>query len=138
MGRDEVILLDTHTAFWMANNDPSLGNESQQLIVQSLMSVGVAISSISFWELALLASKKRLIFHQSVGNLRSRMIGSGITEIPLTGDIAIEAVKLENLHSDPADRFIVATAMAHGATLVTADKALLTWRGKLARQDATQ
>ncbi len=138
MGCDEVILLDTHAAFWMANNDPSLGRASQQLIVQSLLSSGVAISSISFWELALLVSKKRLIFHQSVANLRSRMIGSGITELPITGDIAIEAVKLENLHGDPADRFIVATAMAHGATLVTADKAMLKWRGKLARQDATR
>lgn len=138
MGRDEVILLDTHAAFWMANGDPSLGSKSQQLIVQGLLSNDVAVSAISFWELALLVSKKRLVFHQPISSLRLRMIGSGITEIPVTGEIAIAAVNLVNLHGDPADRFIVATAVAHGATLITADKALLKWRGKMARQDATR
>lgn len=66
------------------------------------------------------------------------MIGSGIVEMPVSGEIAIAAVNLGNLHGDPADRFIVATAMAHGATLVTADKAILKWRGTLARQNAAK
>jgi PIN domain nuclease of toxin-antitoxin system len=138
MGRDEVILLDTHAAFWMANNDPSLGSQSRQLIVQALLSNDVAVSAISFWELALLVSKKRLVFHQPIANLRLRMIGSGIVEMPVSGEIAIAAVNLGNLHGDPANRFIVATAMAHGATLVTADKAILKWRGTLARQNAAK
>jgi PIN domain nuclease of toxin-antitoxin system len=42
----------------------------------------------------------------------------------------------EEFHADPADRFIVATALALGATLVTADQAILGWSGPLRRQSA--
>jgi PIN domain nuclease of toxin-antitoxin system len=43
-----------------------------------------------------------------------------------------------DLHGDPADRLIVATAIVHGATLMTADRALLRWRHPLPRQDASK
>jgi PIN domain nuclease of toxin-antitoxin system len=46
------------------------------------------------------------------------------------------AGSLEGLHGDPADRFIVATAIVHDATLMTADAILLKWRNGLRRQDA--
>jgi PIN domain nuclease of toxin-antitoxin system len=46
------------------------------------------------------------------------------------------AVELEGLHSDPIDRIIVATAVAHDAVLLTADRAILQWSGGLRRQDA--
>ena len=68
---------------------------------------------------------------------RGLMVQAGIREIPLTGDIAILAVQL-NLHGDPADRFIVATAIAKDATLMTADETLLRWRSKLRRINAEQ
>jgi PIN domain nuclease of toxin-antitoxin system len=45
-------------------------------------------------------------------------------------------VALAGLHSDPADRIIVATALAHDATLITADERLLAWRGPLKTHDA--
>jgi PIN domain nuclease of toxin-antitoxin system len=43
------------------------------------------------------------------------------------------------MHADPADRILVATARHLGATLVTADKALLelAMRGHFAALDAT-
>lgn len=138
MGRNEVILLDTHVAFWLAKYDAKLGRQSRELIAQALPSGGVGVSSISFWELALLAAKKRLILHRPVEELRRTFLATGIAELALTGDIATVAVALEKLHGDPADRFIVATAIAHGATLMTADKALLRWRSKLPRQNASR
>jgi PIN domain nuclease of toxin-antitoxin system len=49
----------------------------------------------------------------------------------------LHATRLEGLHCDPADRFIVATSLQLGATLVTADKQILDWGGDLPRQDAT-
>ena len=50
--------------------------------------------------------------------------------------IAQLATSLNDLHRDPADRFIVATAMHHGALLVTADSKILEWQADLASQDA--
>jgi PIN domain nuclease of toxin-antitoxin system len=46
------------------------------------------------------------------------------------------AVELEDMHSDPIDRIIVATALAHDAVLLTADRPILEWSGQLRRQDA--
>jgi len=39
------------------------------------------------------------------------------------------------LHKDPADRLIAATAITHGATLVTADERLLKWKHAVKRQN---
>ena len=86
----------------------------------------------------MLVSIGRLAATQSPEHYRRRLKDTSINEVPLTGDSAILASALEGLPGDPADRFIVATAIAHDATLITADKALLTWKNKLPRQNATK
>ncbi len=49
--------------------------------------------------------------------------------IPVDNRIATRAVALEDFpHRDPADRMIVATALGLGATLVTADTRLRSYR----------
>jgi PIN domain nuclease of toxin-antitoxin system len=126
-----VILLDTHAAVWFANDDPRLEKRSTALAESVL-----AISAVSFWEIALLVSKNRLELRADANPLRRELLAAGITELPLTGDVAILAVGLASLHSDPADRFIAATAIAHNATLMTADAALLRWPHSLLRQNA--
>ena len=99
----------------------------------------LAVSSISFWETALLVLKGRLDLDIPPALLRRRLLDTGVVELPLSGEVAVLAVELENLHGDPADRFIAATAIAHSATLMTADKRLLNWRHKtLKRQNAAK
>jgi PIN domain nuclease of toxin-antitoxin system len=48
------------------------------------------------------------------------------------------AAGLRGFRGDPADRLIGATAILHEATLVTADQALLRWRGGPKLLDATK
>ena len=96
----------------------------------------LAISAISFWEIALLVSKKRLEMRHQPAQLRTELLDTGIIELAVTGEIALLAVELTNLHGDPADRFIAATALVHDATLVTADARLLRWRSKAKLQNA--
>jgi PIN domain nuclease of toxin-antitoxin system len=86
----------------------------------------------------MLAAKGRLRSLKSASERRAELIATGVRELPLTGDIAILAAELEGLNGDPADRIIAATAIAHDATLVTADEKLLRWRHRLKRQDAEQ
>ena len=43
--------------------------------------------------------------------LRAQLLYAGIVELPLAADIALLAVGIPDLPSDPADRFIVATAI---------------------------
>jgi len=131
-----VILLDTHAAIWFMRDDPALGKRARAAAVTALEEDQLAISAISFWEMALLVAKGRLRTLKDPVEQRQWMIRAGLIELPLTGDIALRAVELDDLHGDPADRFIAATAAVHDATLMTADEALLRWRSKVRRQNA--
>jgi PIN domain nuclease of toxin-antitoxin system len=124
-----VILLDTHAAVWLASDEPVLGQKSCSLALAARTENRLAIS-----EIALLAAKDRLELHRRPAELRAELLDTGVMELALTGDIALLAVELKNLHGDPADRFIVATAIMH--ELMTADARLLRWRGKVNRQNA--
>ena len=137
MGRDEVILLDTHVIIWLTTDDPALGRKSRALYEQARESGELAVSAISFWELAMLVAKGRLGSATSPAHNRARILDAGAQELPITGDVGILAARLD-LHGDPADRFIIATAIAHEATLFTADKAILRWKNILPRQNASK
>ena len=131
-----MILLDTQAAIWSITNNTALGRRSRTIVSQALADDLLAISAVSFWEIAILIAKRRLRTLKSASEQREKILAAGIQEIPLTGDIALLAVELENLPNDPADRFILATAIIHNATLVTADTALLEWPSKLRRHNA--
>jgi PIN domain nuclease of toxin-antitoxin system len=45
-------------------------------------------------------------------------------EAPLTNEIALATRSIVLPHRDPADRLLLATALIHGLTLVTADRNL--------------
>ena len=56
--------------------------------------------------------------------------------MPLSAEIALLAAELDELHGEPIDRIIVATALVEDAVLLTADRSILEWNGKMRRQDA--
>ena len=133
-----MILLDTHAALWLRAGDAKLGS-----LARSENPAGpgdaqeVAMSAMSFWEMAMLRAKGRIGFSEDVGRWRLEQLGQGLIEIPVDGDIGIRANALADFHADPADRIIVATALS-GHRLVTADERILSWVGSLARLDARQ
>ena len=137
MGRTQVIILDTHAAIWLAV-EQGLGKRSQSLADKALAEDCLAVSAFSFWEMAMLITRHRLRAIGSAAEQRAEFLASGIRELPVTGDIAILAAELTGLEGDPADRIIAATAVAHEAILMTADRRLLQWRHRLKRQDAEQ
>ena len=131
-----MILLDTHVALWLTLDSNSLGKRSRRIAQRAATDNELAISAMSFWEIALLIAKRRLHPPESANDMRRRILDEGAIELPLTGQIAILAGELEGLHGDPADRFIAATAIAHDAILVTADDRLLRWRHSVRRHNA--
>jgi len=138
MERDEVILLDTHAAIWFVTNNSNLGANARAKARSALTDAALFVSAITFWEIAFLVIRRRLRPLRSPAEQRMTVLEAGVQELPITGEIAILAVELGNLPGDPADRFIVATAITHGATLITADEALLAWRHSLVRLAARQ
>lgn len=133
-----MILLDTHVAIWAADDDPALGAHSRSIMRAARDENRLIVSAISAWEVALLVSKNRLKLKALPEVLWRDLLDSGVSELPITSEIAFASVALEGLHADPADRFIAATAIVHDATLITADKALLRWRHPLKRQNASK
>ncbi len=136
MGRDEVILVDTHVVIWSANNDTALGPTSRSIIAAARADGSLVVSAITFWEVALLFAKERLKLSDTPQILRRDFLAAGAKELPIDGVTALLSVDLKDLPGDPADRFIMATAIANNAKLVTADQTLLRWRHPLERQDA--
>ena len=67
---------------------------------------------------------------------REELLDMGLREVAVDGKIGLAAAGLHDFHPDPADRLIVATAIARAATLVTADARILDWQAGLARVDA--
>jgi PIN domain nuclease of toxin-antitoxin system len=72
----------------------------------------LAVSAVSFLEFGTLWRKGRLQLKGELEDWRDQLLAGGLIEIPLDGAIAIRANRLDSFHPDPADRMIVATALA--------------------------
>jgi PIN domain nuclease of toxin-antitoxin system len=81
------------------------------------------LSPISTWEALTLHRKGRIQLEGDLDDWLTTAMAN-LREAPLTHEIAFTAYTLQ-LHGDPADRFLAATAKVLGLTLVTADKSLL-------------
>ena len=136
MGSESLILLDTHCLIWMDQADPRMGRSARGLADAAIEVGELAVSVISFWEVALLLTRGRLRIREPATRWRHELLERGVVELPLGGGTCIAAAQLEQFHADPVDRFMVATAQAVGARLVTADQRILAWPGPLDRQDA--
>ena len=118
-----MILLDTHAWLWWASGSAELSEAARRLIDRGLDDAAVSISCISTWEVAMLLTRQRLELSMDM----DRWVGTfeqmgGITFVPVDNAVAMRAVALPGpFHPDPADRIIVATAIALDATLVTRD-----------------
>ena len=132
-----MTLLDTQAILWLRLGDLKLGPHARRQIEQAWQSYELAVSAISFWEVAMLKAKGRIRFHEDIDLWRREQLAQGVVEIPVDGNIAVRAGLLQDIHGDPADRIIVATAL-EGHRLVTADQRMLDWPGSLSRLDARE
>ena len=130
-----MLLLDTHVLVWSRLGDVRLGDRARDHIEWAAQNEEAAVSAITFWELAMLHEKGRLRILADIRAWRATLLDDGLIEIPIDGDIGVRANDLVEFHPDPADRIIVATALA-GHQLVTADERILGWPGNLSRLDA--
>lgn len=129
------MLLDTHVLVWLLEGSSRLGPRARARI--DAAGTELAVTAIAFWEIAMLHAKGRLeLRNGSPQAFRQQVLRLGVEEVALDGAIGIQAAQLAHLHSDPADRMVVATALSRAVPLMTADERLLGWKSSLVRVDA--
>ena len=129
------LLLDTHVLIWLMRDAERISEPVYDKIQSAANENLVVISAITPWEIALLVAKKKITFEIDVLDwIDAALALPGIRLEPLSPAIAVASTRLPwEMHSDPADRILAATARYLGAALVTADEQLLRYgvEGKL-------
>ncbi len=118
------LLLDTHVWIWSLLEPAKLARKVSKALHNPENELW--LSPISTWELLMLAKRRRIRLHQEVDQwLREAHSKAPLREAPVTHEIVMEMNAFDLPHTDPADRFLVATARHLGLTLVTADRRIL-------------
>lgn len=82
----------------------------------------LAVSVVSCWETAYLVRRQRLVLPLSFDAWLAAALGdSGVEALPLSCRAAVMAAQLPDHHRDPADRFIIATALTEDCHLASLD-----------------
>lgn len=125
-----LFLLDTHVWVWLVDGQvDKLAARLPAAIERAMRDRRCSLSVISVWEASMLEAKGRVTFGADLASIVAASRRSpGVRLVGLTPEIAIESSRLPgDMHPDPADRILVATARAEGATLVTCDERILVY-----------
>ena len=114
------LLLDTHIWIWSQLEPARVGKH----VARELSATGneLWLSPVSVWEALTLMQKGRVQVNDPIAWVERA--AEQLREAPLTQEIVRTAFALPWTHSDPADRFLAATAKVLKLTLVTADQRL--------------
>lgn len=119
-----MILLDTHVLVWAVADRKRLSRAATAAIVRAQSEDGLALASISLWELAMLVARGRIQAYGTV-DASVRLLVEGVVIKPISPEIAALAAQFgHDFPQDPADRLIAATARTEGIALVTRDEKL--------------
>jgi PIN domain nuclease of toxin-antitoxin system len=118
------LLLDTHVWRWSLSAPEKLGKRVRAAFTRR--GTELWLSPISVWELLVLAERGRIKLAPDPRQWISAALSqTPAHEAPLTHEVAIRSREILPAHDDPADRFLVATALLYDLVLVTADDALI-------------
>jgi PIN domain nuclease of toxin-antitoxin system len=118
------LLLDTHVWLWSLAAPDKLKRKVRSRLEQA--KGGVWLSPISVWELLVLAERGRLrLDAEPRAWVREALEQAPLEEAVLNREVALRSREVALPHQDPADRFLVATALVYDLTLVTADATLI-------------
>jgi PIN domain nuclease of toxin-antitoxin system len=123
------LLLDTHILIWSLTKSDELSSEVKEAIKLAKANKNLYLSSVSLWEIAMLAQKQRISVYRIIADFLQKIEDiRGLNILQISANIAAESVILPgDIHGDPADRIIIASCREISATLVTRDQKILDW-----------
>jgi PIN domain nuclease of toxin-antitoxin system len=127
MSKTPPLLLDTHAAIWITEDEPIASTAVEAIDAAYRARATIFVSAITAWEIGMLVSRNRIGLATRPERWFERLLAiPGMRQADLSPDILIASSFLPGTPPrDPADRIILATARDLGATLVTRDHLLL-------------
>lgn len=120
----QKILIDTHYLIWDLMGHDRFSSKMDKLLKANVNNC--YFSPISYWEVGMLVGKNRITLPVSVQqffeDLTKKRSYKTLAINAAIGDITRRFS--DTINGDPADRIIVATAMAYEAQLITQDQNL--------------
>lgn len=118
--KKETYLFDTHALiFW--NNKISVSEEFITFFDNQAKKGRLYVSSISFWEIALLVKKDKISMSNVTAWKNEIMNNTNIQVIEPSATEMIDSTLLPDYHKDPFDRLLIAQANQNNLLIVTKD-----------------
>jgi PIN domain nuclease of toxin-antitoxin system len=132
MAKTSELLLDTCAAIWLSLQAPMSPQSVAAIDEASDQGLPLWLSLVTAWELGLLHKSGRAPMTQSPHAIFQAFLRlPGVQPQQLTADIFIDSSLLPGeLHGDPADRILIATARALDLTIVTRDRHILDYASR--------
>ena len=123
-------ILDTHVWIWWNMNPTKLSSAVRKLIELTSRYEELLLSAISPWEFSKLLEKGRLAVSIDPEEwIRLALQMPKLRLVPLSPILAYRSTILPSpFHDDPADQIIVATSREEGATILTSDERILSYK----------
>ncbi len=119
-----MIVVDTHAVVWLTQEPKQLSQAARAVLVQARNEGALAIADITLREIAVQVIRQRITVSEPLA-VYLRFVESIFRVLPVNGRIAERSARFGSAYpNDPADRLIGATALVHGAVLVTKDAAI--------------
>ena len=118
-----MTVLDTHVLIWWLGEPAKLSAKARRAVQSAIAASDLRVSAASILEIATLVRRGRLVLSGSLDQWFADLRSVAELHIePVTADIAAHAGSFgTEMHGDPIDRLVVATAMLAKEPLVSAD-----------------
>ena len=111
-------LLDTHALIWYFENEGNLSHKEENLIDDPANSIYV--SAATLWEIAIKVGLSKLDVNFNL--LLAQVEQAGFFVVQTKNSYLQELIAMPQIHKDPFDRLLIATAKIEKMILITTDE----------------
>jgi PIN domain nuclease of toxin-antitoxin system len=114
------LLLDTHIILWLASDSSNLSTNAKRALADENNIRYVSIASA--WEVAIKLRAQKLRFDGGLSEFYRVIDHNDFYETGVNREYLNLLEEIEDIHKDPFDRLLIATALAEKFTIVSADE----------------